>query len=211
MITKHFILTNPITRRLYPRVLHFLDGQNIERKLQDLALDDTARFVAANMAHVAVFKSDFALLRYALQQASYRRQLKLYLRLTDVSENRVFRVFPIGPLVSFSQPEAQLDKASYLHVLFQTGARSFLFHVINPEGEVVLRQSYDYTETRPTLRANPEGRIYVGGGARHLTATDIPPSLTSNLAVPPPGPDSPLSTNKAGEVITKKDGKTPKK
>jgi len=69
MITKHFILNNPITRRLYPRLLHFLDGQNIERKLQDLALDDTARFVAANMAHVAVFKSDFALLQYALQQA----------------------------------------------------------------------------------------------------------------------------------------------
>ena len=33
-MTKHFILTNPITRRLYPRFLHFLDGQNIERKLQ---------------------------------------------------------------------------------------------------------------------------------------------------------------------------------
>ena len=69
MITKHFILTNPVTRRLYPRLLHFFDGQNIERKLQDLALEDTARFVAANMAHVTAFKNDFALLQYALQQA----------------------------------------------------------------------------------------------------------------------------------------------
>jgi hypothetical protein len=69
MITKHFILTNPITRRLYPRLLHFLDGQNIERKLQDLALDDTAKFVAANMSHVPAFDNDFALLEFALKQA----------------------------------------------------------------------------------------------------------------------------------------------
>jgi hypothetical protein len=69
MITKHFILTNPITRRLYPRFLHFLDGQNIERKLQDLALEDTARFVMEQMAGVPAFKSDFALLTHALSQA----------------------------------------------------------------------------------------------------------------------------------------------
>lgn len=69
MITKHFILTNPVTRRLYPRLLHFLDGQNIERKLQDLALEETARFVAANMPEVMAFKNDFELLQHALQQA----------------------------------------------------------------------------------------------------------------------------------------------
>jgi len=69
MITKHFILTNPITRRLYPRLLHFLDGQNIERKLQDLALEETARFVAANMMDAPAFKTDFALLQHALQKA----------------------------------------------------------------------------------------------------------------------------------------------
>src|SRR5882672_4815847 len=78
--------------------------------------------------------------KYVLQQANYNKELKLYLRLTDVSEQKVFRVFPLGPLVSFSQPEAQVDKASCLHALFQTGARSFLFYVISPNGEVVQRQ-----------------------------------------------------------------------
>ena len=67
-MTKHFILTNPITRRLYPRFLHFLDGQNIERKLQDLALEDTARFIEANLADVPAFKNDFALLEFALKK-----------------------------------------------------------------------------------------------------------------------------------------------
>ena len=69
-MTKHFILTNPITRRLYPRFLHFFDGQNIERKLQDLALEETARFVMDNLAGAPAFKNDFALLKYAMGKAN---------------------------------------------------------------------------------------------------------------------------------------------
>jgi hypothetical protein len=51
---------------LYPRLLHFFDGQNIERKLQDMALEESARYVAANMADVPAFKTDFALLNHAM-------------------------------------------------------------------------------------------------------------------------------------------------
>ncbi|PYJ03141.1 MAG: hypothetical protein DME25_13255 [Verrucomicrobia bacterium] len=149
--------------------------------------------------------------KYTLQQANYHKQLKLYVRLADLSENRVFRVFPVGPLVSFSQPEAQVDKANYLHLLFQTGARSFLFNVISPDGEVILRQSYEYTQTRPTLRANDEGRIYVLGGLRRLTASDLPPSFTSNATTGRPNPDSLTSTNKPGDPAPKKDARPPNK
>jgi len=146
--------------------------------------------------------------KYTLQQANYRKQLKLYLRLTDLNEQKVFGVFPLGPLVSFSQPEAQVDKSSQLHVLSQTGARSFLFYMINPDGEVILRQTYDYTATRPTLRSTEEGRIFVSGGVRRLTASDVPASLpgreaelkTTNL---------PATTRQAGEAPH--DDKTRKK
>lgn len=67
MITKHWILTNPLTRRLYGRFLHFLDGQNIQRKLQDIALEESARFVMENMEGVPSFPNDFALLEHAWQ------------------------------------------------------------------------------------------------------------------------------------------------
>ena len=71
MITKRWILSNPLTRRLYPRFLHFLDGQNIERKLQDIALEETARFVMENMAGAKALRNDFEVLRYALQQMDH--------------------------------------------------------------------------------------------------------------------------------------------
>jgi len=121
--------------------------------------------------------------RYILQQANYQKQLKLYLRLADLSDNNAFRVFQMGPLVSFSPPEAQLDRGSELNTLFQTGARSFLFYVIRPNGDVAIRQTYDYTSSRPTLRSNDEGRIYVAGGVRRVMPHDIPVSIPVTAAL----------------------------
>ena len=148
--------------------------------------------------------------KYVLQQANYQKQLKLYLRLTDINDNKVFRVLPLGQLVSFSRPEAQLDRSSSLHVLFQNGARSFLFHVITPDGEVVLRQVYEYTATRPALRVNEEGRIFVAGGARRLSAGDVPSSLTNATAASIPQPSVSV-TNSPGNPGSKNDGTIPKK
>ena len=113
--------------------------------------------------------------KYALQQAIHLKQLKLYARVSDPSESRVFRVFPIGPMISFSKPECQIDKSSNLHVLYQTGAKSFNYSVINSDGRLLVRQTYEYTDTRPVLRVDREGRILIGGGARRGSSNDLPP------------------------------------
>lgn len=68
MLIKHFILTNPITKRLYPLFLHHLDAQNIEFQLQRDALKETAQFVAEHLKGVPAFKSDFELLRHAFSK-----------------------------------------------------------------------------------------------------------------------------------------------
>lgn len=119
--------------------------------------------------------------KYALQQANYRARLELYLRLTDASESRVFGVLPLGPLVSFSRPEAQIDKNSDLHVLFQAGARTFVYTMLDPSGTILARQTHDYAGTRPTLRGDETGKIHVNGGQRRLASNDIPPSPLTNL------------------------------
>lgn len=113
--------------------------------------------------------------KYALQQATFLKQLRLYVRLTNPEESKVFRVVPLGPLVSFSKPEAQLDKSCNLHVLFQSGARHFLFQIIAPDGELIIRQTYEYTDSRPTLRAGPQGTVQVAGGRRRVLLSDLPP------------------------------------
>ena len=122
--------------------------------------------------------------KFALLQAAYLKQLTLYARVSDAGELRVFKVHPIGPMVSFSKPEGQVDKTSNLHVLWQVGARGFQYVVMNPDGETTLRQTYDYTETRPTLRLDNEGRVVVWGGVRRETSRDVPAPTESRDEVP---------------------------
>jgi hypothetical protein len=116
--------------------------------------------------------------RYALQEANYlRSHLMLYVQLTDVS-GKINKVLPIGPMLSFGQPEAKVDRLSNLHVLYQNGPRSFSYNVINPDGEIITRQTYDFT-TRPRVLADPSGNLTVVGGTRRITRDDIP-SLNSS-------------------------------
>jgi len=113
--------------------------------------------------------------KYTLQQANYlRTQLRLYLRLTDAAESKVIKVFSLWPMVSFSQPEPQLDKFSNLHLLYQNGARSFSYTVVTPDGDVVVRQTHEYANSRPRLQVDPDGKIVVTGGMRRVSSNDLP-------------------------------------
>jgi hypothetical protein len=112
--------------------------------------------------------------KYVLQQANYLKQLQLYVRVTDSGGDKTFNVRSIGRVVSMSQPETQVDAASRLHILWQNGARAFAYRVVNPAGEVLVQQTYDYTATRPKLRLDDSGKIIVAGGARRVTRDDLP-------------------------------------
>jgi hypothetical protein len=112
--------------------------------------------------------------RYTLQQANYyRSQMRLYVRVTDFY-GRLIKVFPVGPVVSFGRPERQVDRLSNLHLLFQEGASSFNYTVCNLEGQVIIHQTYDSTDSRPRLRVDDDGNIAVHGGIRRVASTDVP-------------------------------------
>ncbi len=120
--------------------------------------------------------------KYVLQQARYlKNQLRLYLRLTDASGAKVFRVFPIGPLVSFGRPDPQVDSSSNLHLLYQDRPRSYNYTVFNTDGQLMVRQTYDYVNTRPRLHPEADGRITVTGGTRRVTARDLPAPTPEEL------------------------------
>jgi hypothetical protein len=132
--------------------------------------------------------------RFILQQANYLRgQIRLYLRVTD-NYGKTYRVFPVGGMVSFSRPEPQVDKFCHLHVLFQTGAISFSYSVFDFDGMVLARQTFDYQGTRPRLRMDDDGTVYVLGGTRRVTPGDVPrPAIEDSMK--PAGTNSAASTN----------------
>jgi len=135
--------------------------------------------------------------KFILQQANYlRSQLRLYVRVTDASGARTFRVFPIGPMVSFGRPEPQVDKFSNLHLLYQDGPHSYNYTVINPDGEMIARRTYDYVDKRPRLVPDAEGKVLVMGGVRRPTPRDIPPSKPDK-----PAEDTPKPKPSPGEMM----------
>lgn len=118
--------------------------------------------------------------KYVLQRATYLKQLKLYVRLTDVSGAKTFKVMALSPMVSFGEPETQLDQSANLHVLNQYGARTFHYCVINPEGEMLARQTHEFSSTRPKLALDETGKISVQGGTQRPGATDFPAAAPTN-------------------------------
>jgi hypothetical protein len=129
--------------------------------------------------------------RYTLEEANYlRSQLRMYVQVSDESERQIFKVRAIGPMVSFSQPEARLDPHNRLHVIYQSGARVYNYSIVNPDGDIVWQENYDYLNTRPRLQIADDGNITVLGGVRRLKPDDVP-VLQSPSAKPAPPAQKP--------------------
>jgi hypothetical protein len=111
---------------------------------------------------------------YSLLKSSDLSEMRLYFRLTDKS-GRTLRVFPLARMLSFGDPVAQMDRANNLHVLLQTGAKTFTYCVMDPNGNLLARQFHEYGLRRPSLHVNDDGQVLVEGGRRVLTWYDIPP------------------------------------
>ena len=131
--------------------------------------------------------------KYALEQANYlRSQLRMYVQVSDESEKNIFKVRVIGPMVSFSQPEAQLDRFNNLHVIYQSGARVFAYTIVNPDGDILHQENYDYLNTRPRLHTDDSANVTVIGGVRRVKPIDMPTVITPGEApAPVPAPVKP--------------------
>ena len=121
--------------------------------------------------------------RYILQQANYvRSNLRLYLRLTDGLGIRSYSVIAVGPLISFSRVEHEVDRASNLHIMFADGPRSYLYTIVSPDGQVVARRQYEYQDSRPRLQTDDKGIISVRGG---ILREDTNQNASTVRAAPP--------------------------
>ena len=140
--------------------------------------------------------------KFQLLQSNHRKQLSLYVRITDESEAETYSLYPLGQLVGFSKPEPQLDRWSNLHVFYQDSAHTFRYFMITPDGLLLTRQTWSIGDDRPGMRVNSEGRISVTGGVRRVSSSDLPPpELLSEKKSPSEAPllggEKPIDAGKA--------------
>ena len=117
--------------------------------------------------------------RYVLQQAKNLRMMTLYARVDDGPGARVHRVFPVCPMVAFNDPTAQVDPTGNLHILCQSGARTYNYTVLDPDGKIRIRHHYQIVGSRPRLNFK-DGKIHVAGGLKLLRPDDIPTKKKAN-------------------------------
>jgi len=118
--------------------------------------------------------------KYALQQATYFKQQRLYVRVTDATGLRIVNVASLGQSLSISQPETMVDNVSHLHVLFRNNQQTFFYGVITTDGDLIIRQTYEFAPSPPKLRAEADGRVVVAGGRRKILLSDLPPPRVAN-------------------------------
>jgi hypothetical protein len=133
--------------------------------------------------------------KYTLEQANYlKEQLRLYVQVSDAAEALVYKVTALGPMVSFSHPEGQVDRQSRLNVLWQAGAQSFTYCIVNPDGSVALTDFYDNFFSRPRLAVSDNGDVVVMGGTRRAKSNDMPVVKSPNELPPLTKPVMPQGT-----------------
>lgn len=127
--------------------------------------------------------------KYTLEQANYLRdQLRLYVQVSDTTAQQIYKVAALGPMVSFGRPEAKVDRASHLHVLWQTGSQAFAYSLVNPDGTVAKQEVYDiFNSVRPRLVVDANGEVQVGGGIRRKGPGEFPQVKAPN-ELPPVAP-----------------------
>jgi hypothetical protein len=131
---------------------------------------------------------------YTLEKANYlREQLRLYVQVADGAGARVYKVSALGPMVSFAQPEEQVDRQSRLNVLWQTGAQTFSYALVNPNGTVAQQETYDNFYSRPRLVVDDNGAVSVVGGTRRPKSGELPivksPAELPPMTSPPKAPE----------------------
>ena len=119
----------------------------------------------------------------------------MYVQVSDAAEDTVYKVTALGPMVSFSRTEAQVDRHSRLNVLWQAGASSFSYSIVNPNGTVASQDYYDNFYSRPRLTVNQNGDVVVLGGTRRPKPTELPIVKPPNELPPLTKPVMPQGTN----------------
>jgi hypothetical protein len=125
------------------------------------------------------------MIRYSLQQAHHMKDLTLFVRVSEEAEEGQAQLLELGPTVSFATPESLIDKNSHLHVLYQSGPRDFDYCEVGPRAQLLSRDSFDRTPSRPHLKPDASGRITIVGGVRKNRTETRPPSLFPTNATPP--------------------------
>ena len=117
------------------------------------------------------------------------RDNRLYVRVEDKDGGIVYATQQLGPVLTNSPPEAQIDRDNQLHILQLVGLQTYLYTRVGLNGETLAQVTYNSVTSRPKLRKRENGEVAVVGGQADIpvTASDNPVPAGPKLSDRPAG------------------------
>lgn len=123
---------------------------------------------------------------YSLLSNRFPDHTKLYVRVEDKSTGAVYTTYPIGRVIAFDEPQAELDRANQLHVLHCAAPRTWAYSRIGLNGQLLSRATFMETKSRPHLARNAQGDVAVKGGMLDTPASASGRAAGAKLSDRPP-------------------------
>lgn len=123
---------------------------------------------------------------YSLLSNRFPDHTKLYVRVEDKSTGAVYNTFPLGRVIAFDEPQAELDSGNTLHVLHCAAPRTWAYSHIGLNGQLLSRATYMETKSRPRLRRAAGGGIAIKGGMVDAPAAQAARAAGPKLSDRPP-------------------------
>lgn len=120
------------------------------------------------------------------------RSTRLYVRIENREEGRVYATHQLGQFLTFGRPEVLLDVDNRIHILQNTLPKQFLYTHLGLDGEVLAQQAYREVGSRPRLVKQEGGTVGVTGGRSFTPGEQETPDETTDKIgdrpVPLPAP-----------------------
>jgi hypothetical protein len=113
---------------------------------------------------------------YTLRSTRVHGRTHLFLRVegTRGNEMRIYNVMDLGRKVPFGKPQMEMDPKGVTHVFFQFYAKNFRYYQVDPQGQLLVRQTYYFQQYPPALVRDDDGRVGITGAHRELMDDDFP-------------------------------------
>ena len=123
---------------------------------------------------------------YSLLSNRFPDHTKLYVRVEDKSSGAVYSTHPLGRVIAFDEPQAELDRANQLHVLHCAAPRTWAYSQVGVNGQLLARRTFMETKSRPRLRRLDDGGVAVRGGMLDAPAATAAQQPGPKLSDRPP-------------------------
>jgi len=113
---------------------------------------------------------------YSLMTNRFPDHTSLYVRVEDKEHSLVYSTFSLGRIISFDEPQAEVDRRNQLHILQCSAPRVWSYSVIGLDGRLLKHTNYSKTQSSPHLRRGADGMVAVVGGMLDATMARTAPA-----------------------------------